>query len=132
MATIGSPADRPLGRDAFGVQPDHAPALRGRPAPAAGSVAPPQADTKVLGHMKSGVIYDWAAGGGPKQGPPGRSRASSFLALGLVAKAVEGDAEDVLDLAPVADRDLGDPDHHLHDVRKLDVLPRDARLLGAL
>jgi len=53
------------------------------------------------------------------------------LRLRAVAKTVQRDVEDVVDLAGVARGDLGDADHHVHDVRELDVRSHGAGFLGA-
>ena len=54
------------------------------------------------------------------------------LGLGAIAKTVEGDAQDVLDLTRIAGRDLGDPHDHLHHLGEPDVLADGAGFLGAL
>jgi hypothetical protein len=50
----------------------------------------------------------------------------------VVSEPVERDPDHVARLLRSAGWDLGDPHHHLHDLRELDVASYDAGLLGAL
>src|SRR3954451_1718548 len=59
-------------------------------------------------------------------------RTSPALALGLPAKSVERDPEDVLGLGGIGGWDLADARDHLDDFRDCDVRSHDASVLGAL